>query len=520
MPSLFSRALALTFTLLVSFAASHRAAALSAPEIRTPPASPSPSIHGPRVYGARPAHEFIYRIPCTGTRPMQFSAKGLPSGLKLDANTGIIRGQSPQKAGEYALTIKATNAMGRAERPFKLVVGDKLGLTPQMGWNDWYTFYTRPTDADIRGAADKLISTGMADYGYQFVDIDDAWEHRPGWEDPAFSGAARNADGNILPNTRFPDMPALTAYIHSLGLRAGIYSSPGPLTCARFEASYGHEQADAAQIAKWGFDLFKYDMCSYGSLLKDRTNVDELKAPYIKMGALVQHLDRDVIFNMCQYGMGESWKWARSVGGSSWRTTGDVGLEKASGLPPFYSIGFKNAVLDQYAGPGGWNDPDYLIIGVAGDAHNQNASPHASTLTPDEQYSYMSMWSLMAAPLFFSGDMARLDPFTLNILENAEVIDVDQDSLGKQGRVVRRTADDFVLAKPLEDGSMAVGLFNISSAPLEVAVDLQDLGFSGKAKVRDIWKQQDMGMESGKLSATIAPHGVMMVRVAGHKTLT
>lgn len=304
--------------------------------------------------------------------------------------------------------------------------------------------------------------------------------------------------------------------MHSLGLKAGIYSSPGPLTCAKFEGSYGHEVDDASRIAHWGFDLLKYDMCSYDSLLETR-DLAELQEPYIKMGTVVRRLDRDIVFNMCQYGMGDVWKWARRVGGTSWRTAGDLGFAPTTSLPGFYSIGFSNAALNAFAGPGGWNDPDYILIGTVGNAHKANAAPEPTRLTHDEQYSYMSMWSLMASPLFFSGDMTKLDAFTLNILNNAEVIDIDQDALGEQARIIRHTPKEFVLARTLEDGSVAVGLFNLSTAQSKISIEWKDLNLSGTVMVRDVWRQRNVGKAKGIFLASVPMHGVSLLRLIGGK---
>lgn len=483
-----------------------------AAEFRTPKPPDAPRIHGPKIFGVRPGHPFLYRIPATGVRPIRFSAKHLPASLKLDRNTGIITGAAPQKPGEYLVDLKAASADGKDSRSFKIVVGDTIGLTPQMGWNDWYTFYSRVTAQDIRSAADAMISSGMADYGYQFVDIDDCWARRPGSDDPQLSGPPRDEQGNILPNARFPDMAGLVSHIHSLGLKAGIYSSPGPLTCARFEGSYQHESADAQRFAQWGFDLLKYDWCSYGHVAKDNS-LASFQAPYRQMGAIVKGLDRDVVLNMCQYGNGDVWQWGRQVGGNSWRTTGDLGVAKATTLPGFYSIGFANAEHSKYAGPGGWNDPDYILIGTVGDARHTSQSARPTQLTPEEQYSYMSMWSLMSAPLFFSGDMTKLDALTRNVMCNSEVIDVDQDPLGKQGSIVRKTDDEFILAKPLEDKSLAVGLFNLTTARREITVKWSDLGISGRKTVRDVWRQHDLGSFDVGYSITVPAHGVELVRM-------
>jgi alpha-galactosidase len=490
----------------------------SASDLRTPPPAPTPHLNGPKVYGVRPGHPFLYRIPCTGTRPIRFSARRLPHSLRLDRETGIISGIAPDQPGAHLVTLEASNSLGRDQRAFNIVVGQTIGLTPQMGWNDWYSYYEHVTEKDIRTAAAAMISSGMADFGYQFVDIDDAWARKPSSPDPEINGVPRDDQGNILPSERFPDMGGLTAYIHSLGLKAGIYTSPGPLTCAHFEGSYGHERADAKQFAAWGFDLLKYDWCTYGRIAKDKS-LAELQKPYVLMGGLVRNLPRDMVLNMCQYGMGDVWNWGREVGGNSWRTTGDLGAEKGDSLPGFYKIGFANAEHFADAGPGGWNDPDYILIGTVGDAHHIDLPGKPTSLTHEEQYSYMSMWALMASPLIFSGQMDRLDPFTLNVLCNSEVIDVDQDSLGKQASIVRKTDAEFVLDKPLEDGAHAVGLFNLTEEPRSMTLNWSQIGFAGPKNVRDVWRQVNLGAFAQEYSAVVPPHGVILVRVtpAGSK---
>jgi alpha-galactosidase len=482
-------------------------------EILTPKPGPAPAINGPRVYGCRPGRPFLYRIPATGQRPLRFSASGLPPGLKLDATTGIIAGTAPAKRGDYVVTLRAANARGSAQRRFKIVAGDTLALTPPMGWNHWYTHYNRITDQLFRAAADAMVASGMADYGYQYVSIDDCWMARPDSPDPALNVPPRDASGAIVSNKNFPDMKALTAYIHAQGLKAGIYTSPGPLTCARYTGTYQHEEADARRFAEWGFDFLKYDWCSYGKIATGQT-VEDRKKPYVQMGAILKGLDRDIVFNLCQYGLSDVWKWGGEVEGHCWRTTGDLGLEKDTRLPGFYHIGLSNARHWEYAAPGRWNDPDYILIGYIGNARKQSEPPRLAPLTSGEQYSYMSMWSLMAAPLFYSGDMGRLDEFTLNVLCNAEVIDVNQDPLGKQARIVRRSEDELVLAKPLEDGSLAVGLFNLSEGERTVAATWTELGLKGGRRARDLWRQKELGPLADGYSAKIERHGVSFVRLS------
>jgi alpha-galactosidase len=478
----------------------------------TPPPGPAPRINGPAIYGCRPGRPFLYRIPCTGERPVRFSARHLPAGLTLERNTGIITGSAPAKPGRYAVTLEAKNSRGASKREFRIVVGDTLALTPPMGWNHWYTYYSRVSDKLFRAAADAMVASGMADFGYQYVNMDDCWMTKPGSGDPALSGPARDAQGAILPNRNFPDMKALTAYIHAKGLKAGLYTSPGPLTCARYEGSFEHEEADARKFTEWGFDFLKYDWCSYGKLAPQPTLADRQK-PYVKMGSILKSLDRDIVFNLCQYGQGEVWKWGAEAGGQCWRTTGDLGLEAGTSLPGFYRIGLRNAAHWEYAGPGRWNDPDYILIGYVGNARSQNDPPKRTPLTPDEQYSYMSMWSLMAAPLIYSGDITRLDDFTLNVLCNSEVIDIDQDALGRQARIVRQNDDEFALAKPMEDGSTAIGLFNLSQTARKIAVNWREIGVEGRLLSRDVWRQRDLGAVEGQFAFEVAPHGVMLVRL-------
>lgn len=505
---------ALPTALVLCFGAGLVSAADLSAYILTPKPGPEPKINGPTVYGARPGRPFLYRIPCTGTRPIRFEAKRLPDTLKLDASTGIISGTAPA-AGGYDVELHASNGHGVARRGFKIVVGDTLALTPPMGWNDWYTHYDRVTDKLVRQAADAMIASGMADFGYQYVNIDDCWMVKPGSDKPELAGEPRDAEGAIRPNGRFPDMAALTAYIHARGLKAGIYTGPGPRTCADFTGSYQHEEIDARTFAKWGFDFLKYDWCSYTEVAGGKTLAD-YKRPYELMGGILPKLDRDIVFNLCQYGMGDVWNWGGEVGGHSWRTTGDLGLEKSSKLPGFYSIGFKNAEHAEPARPGRWNDPDYILIGSVGDAFHIDAPPTPTKLVPDEQYSYVSMWALMASPLIFSGDMNYLDELTLSILCNSEVIEVDQDSLGRQARIVRHTDSEFILAKAMEDGSLAVGLFNIGEEQARIQVTWADLGLDGRRRVRDVWRQKDIGQSKDQLSVQVNRHGVAMLRLFPH----
>jgi alpha-galactosidase len=468
----------------------------------TPPAPREPRINGPRVYGARPGSPFLYRIPCTGERPMFFHAEGLPEGLELDSQSGIISGKIA-KPGTHPVALFARNALGEVKSEFRIEAGNRLALTPPMGWNSWYIFYNRVTEALMRQAAEQMINTGMADFGYQYVNIDDCW--MKAHAEPPY----RDADGAVLPNAKFPDMKGLADSIHSKGLKAGLYTSPGPWTCGDYVGAYQHEAADARKFADWGFDFLKYDWCSYQSVA-DTKSPGGYQRPYRQMWDLLQKLNRDIVFNLCQYGMDDVWKWGGQVG-NCWRTTGDLGAEPGSRLPGFFSIALSNASHWPYAKPGAWNDPDYILIGWVGDAQGSVQTP----LTPSEQYSYMSLWCLMAAPLIFSGDMAKLDAFTLNVLCNSEVIAVDQDALGRQARIVKQTRDQFILVKDLEDGSKAVGIFNLDWVPRKLSVSWADLGLAGPQKTRDLWRQKNIGVFSGSFETGVSRHGVALVRFSG-----
>jgi len=476
--------------------------------ILTPPPGQKPKINGPLVFGTRPDHQFIYRIPTTGKRPIAFKATNLPKTLTLNKNTGIITGTTPAKAGEYKITFKAKNNLGSAEKKFKLVVGDTLALTPPMGWNHWYTHYNQITDDLMREAAETMVKSGMADFGYQYVNIDDCWmmADNKHWDD-ARKGPFRDEQGNILCNKFFPDMYSLTEYIHSFGLKAGIYTSPGPLTCGLFAGAYQHEQQDVDQFATWGFDFLKYDWCSYGQIAKDGS-LEELQKPYILMGDIVKKADRDIILNLCQYGMGDVAKWGEEIGGHSWRTAGDLGFK----LTKYHEVARRNTKNKEYSHPGSWNDPDYLIIGKI-ERRTKTPEERKCPLTPNEQYSYMSLWCLMASPLFFSGDMGELDDFTLNILCNAEVLEVNQDPLGKQGYPIVIDYETEIWKKDLHDGSIAVGMFNRSEIAQKVTFSLKDLNLKGQYKIRDLWRQKDIGTIKKSYSSKIPRHGVKLLRL-------
>jgi alpha-galactosidase len=316
----------------------------------------------------------------------------------------------------------------------------------------------------------------------------------------------------INSNKRFPDMKAMTDYIHSKGLKAGIYSSPGPLTCAGHTATYGHEESDIARFTEWGYDFLKYDWCSYDNIGKS-DNLADLKKPYRLISEVIKKQKRDIVLNLCQYGMGKVWKWGQEVGGQSWRTAGDLGGSFEGIGTALFRDGFdvySRDSLHLFAGPGGWNDPDYLLIGYLS---NWNGKTVPTPLTPNEQYTQVTLWSIVAAPLILSGDITRLDDFTLSLLTNDEVIEVDQDPLGKPGYRVAKDGDKEVWIRRMEDGSRVVGLFNRGESETKVTAEWKDLGISGEQRVRDLWRQKDLGSYKDNFSAPVGRHGVVLLRM-------
>ncbi len=469
----------------------------------TPKAPPAPRINGARVFGVRPTHPFLFTIAASGDRPMTFSADPLPEGLALDPQSGRITGTLAQ-AGEHRVTLRARNALGEASRELRIVAGDRIALTPPMGWNSWNCFASA-VDADkVRAAADAMIEKGLQRHGWTYINIDDFWETHPESQDPTLQGAARDAEGRILTNKRFPDMKGLADYIHGLGLKVGIYSSPGPLTCGGCIASYEHEVQDACSYAEWGMDYLKYDWCSYSRVARGQDLYWCMK-PYFVMRDALRAQKRDIVYSLCQYGMGNVSAWGDKVGGNCWRTTGDITDTWGS----MSGIGFSQNGLEHFAGPGNWNDPDMLVVGHVG----WGPSLHPSRLTPNEQYTHISLWCLLASPLLIGCDMTKLDDFTLGLLTNDEVLEVNQDPLGRQAARVAEEAQTQVWAKRMEDGSVAAGLFNLGEMESEVVARWADLGLAGEARVRDLWRQQDLGTFRDAFKATVGRHGVRFVRI-------
>lgn len=483
--------------------------------ILTPKPSPKPRINSAKIFGVRPGNPFLYTIAATGERPMAFSADHLPGGLNLDSQSGRITGKLMEK-GEYLVTLRARNPLGEAERKLKIVCGSTIGLTPAMGWNSWNCFASAVTAEHVKSAADAMVKSGLINHGWTYINIDDYWQVHRDSKDPTLQGPQRDAEGRILPNPRFPDMKGLADYVHNLGLKVGLYSSPGPWTCGGCVGSYQHEEIDARQYGEWGFDYLKYDWCSYGKTKgtqnwptdeeQRRYELAFMKKPYIEMRAALDRVPRDIMYSLCQYGMGNVWEWGTEVGGNSWRTTGDI-VDTWRSLS---EIGFNQAGKEKFAVPGHFNDPDMLIVGKVG----WGPRLHPTRLTPNEQYTHISLWCLLASPLLIGCDMTQLDDFTLNLLTNDEVLEVNQDPLGKQAARVATDGKIEIWAKDLEDGSKAVGLFNRGETEMPAAAQWADLGLSGKQTVRDLWRQKDIGTFEGKFQVNVPRHGVMLVKIS------
>jgi hypothetical protein len=470
------------------------AASLTAPYILTPPAPATPRYNGPLVFGVRPGSPVIFRLAFSGEKPMKYAVEGLPEGVSLDPDKGVLSG-SVAEAGDYPLVFVARNTKGETRAEFTLKVGAQIGLTPPMGWNSWNCWGLSVSQEKVMSSAAALINRGLADYGYSYINIDDAWE-----------AEERAPDGRIVPNEKFPDIKGLGDWLHANGLKMGIYSSPGDRTCGGYLGTLDHELQDAETWNEWGVDYLKYDWCGYSKVFgPDRDHsVAAYARPYMKMQQYLRQQPRDIFYSLCQYGMADVWTWGHAVDANSWRTTGDITDTWAS----LRNIGFGRQVgLHPYAGPGHWNDPDMLVVGKVGWSNNLRDS----RLTPDEQYTHISLWSLLAANMLIGCDIAQIDDFTFNLLCNNEVNAVNQDILGHQAHQDIDEDGVQMWSRDLYDGSLAVGIFNLNeeSLPVDLAGALDKIGIRGVENVRDLWRQQDIPMGL----YYVAPHGVLYVKV-------
>ncbi len=505
-----------------------RAAGNADAPVLTPPAPDTPRVNGPSVFGVRPGSPFLYTVPATGKPPLEYAADGLPLGLRLDARTGRITGVL-NEAGEHRVTLRARNALGSSAKPFRIVVGDRIALTPPMGWNGWNSYAETISQEKVLNCAHLMVEKGLQAHGWTYVNIDDTWE--------GVRGGPLNA---IQPNSKFPDMAALANAVHALGLKFGVYSTPWAITYAGHVGSSAdnadgtydwiksgdhnafdrmsqddasaHDKRkalrkfgrfpfvdkDVAQWAAWGVDYLKYDWHPI-----DVPHTEDMARALRKSG-------RDVVYSLSNGASRESAP-ALQRSANLWRTTGDIGDTWQS----VSKIGFAQDAWAPYAGPGHWNDLDMLVVGNV----STGKAIHPTQLTPDEQYTHLSLWCLLSAPLMLGCELPKLDDFTLGLLTNDEVLAVDQDALGKQATPVGKEGDKVAYVKPLEDGSLAVGLFNLGPAETTVAIRWQDLPMaeSTRLTVRDLWRQKDLGTFTAKFEATVASHGVVLVRLSAAK---
>jgi alpha-galactosidase len=402
-----------------------------------------------------------------------------------------------------AITFAATSQLpARAQQSSESAVAQ----TPPMGWNSWNYFHSNVTEQDIKQAADALVSTGMKDAGYIYVNIDDTWE------------GTRNADGVLSTNSKFPDMKGLAEYVHSKGLKLGIYSGPGPKTCGGYTASYGHEQQDADLYASWGIDYLKYDLCSFGQIMQEKAPDDKaaqmkiMIAAYAKMDKALKSTGRPIVFSLCQYGWDSVWEWGPSVGGNLWRTTGDINPTWGR----IYDILEEQAGLAKYAGPGHWNDPDMLEVG--------NGVPDRRTgkiryLSLAEDRSHFSMWSMLAAPLLAGNDLTHMDPQVLKILTNRDVIAIDQDPLGHQATRAYADGEVEVWTRHLENGAMAIAVLNAGSDRYSTHpfhLNLERLGLHGSQQGKDLWTGQEVTLTNNE-PIELASHDILLVRIPSPK---
>lgn len=484
--------------------------------ILTPKPSSTPRINGAKVFGVRPGHPLLFTIPATGDKPITFSAEGLPEGLNMNKENGRITG-SVSIPGTYMVKLKATNKSGSNERDFKICVGDRIALTPPMGWNSYNSYgIDHVNQKVIEMNAKAIVSSDLINHGWTYVNIDGGWQ-----------GYKREGKFNgIVPDeTRFPDMKGLINNVHEMGLKFGIYhmayinsydkrlgaTSNNPTgTYVRSEelhtplGKYRFHWNDAQQFADWGVDYLKYDWWA--------RNLPHA----IEMSDALKNINRDIIYSVCNgagFTTGYSLTYpealdhatALSYNCNLWRSGGDT----ENSWKSVVANGFTQNRWRHLTGPGHWNDPDMMLLGWIGWGNEQ----HPTTLTADEQYSHMSLWCLLSAPLLLGCDLTKLDNFTLSLLTNDEVIDVDQDPLGIQGEQLQLGPYSIAVVKELEDGSKAVGFFNMGEKVENFEFNLSDIGVHGKQKIRDLWRQKDIGEFDSKFTAEINPHGVVFLKM-------
>jgi alpha-galactosidase len=471
----------------------------------TPPARDTPRINGPSVFGVRPASPFFYQIPATGIRPMTFSVDGLPKGLAVDPATGLITGRL-DSAGENRVTLVATNPKGSDRKAFRIVVGEEIALTPPMGWNSYNVFDQNITEETAIKTAKAIKDAGLDQHGWSYVNLDDGWQGSRGGPDHALQPDPK----------KFTDIKAMVDQIHAMGLKVGTYHTPwitsygGIHSKGRAGATsdspdgawvddrkqhrsfgkYSFVKTDADQFAKWGFDYLKYDWNPIS--LKETIDMEEA----------LRHSGRDIVFSLSN-----SMKYddAAKIGPHAqlWRTSGDITDTWGS----MTRIGLRQLGWGKFMKPGHFNDPDMLCVGKVGWGH-----PRPTRLTPDEQYTHISLWCLLSAPLIMGCDLTQLDPFTLGLLTNDEVLAIDQDELCKAPVCPDDKSPQKLYVKDLADGGKAVGLLNTGEQAAIIPIDFKQAGMNGKHKLRDVWRQKDLGTFEGSFQAEVPSHGVLLLK--------
>ena len=491
--------------------------------ILTPKSSPKPRINGAKVFGVRPGHPVIFTVPATGNRPMTFRAENLPEGLKLDESNGRFSG-SIKSPGTYNINIHAKNSRGKAERDFRIVVGEQLALTPPMGWNSWNGWGDLVTDENVRTTAKAMVETDLINHGWSYVNIDIGWQNSRGGKYNALQG-----------NERFPDMKALADYVHSLGLKIGIYTSPwirgyfgyqgsssdnvdGSITyipigrevnADRYVGKYKFDRNDAKQFEEWEMDYLKYDGVSSKEM---PDSLDDLKYMYRALRSCKRDFVYSVVGGVRMNNYMEKLPYVQL-----WRTGHDIRdvwdrsmLTKDTWAQGLVNIWESHPKWNVVTRPGAWADPDMLVVGWVGFG---DSVLHKTLLTSDELYTHVSLWCLWSAPLFIGSPVEKLDKFTISLLTNDEVLEVDQDPLGQQAHRVVKNGDREVWMKNMEDGSKAFGLFNRSDTLLKVEAPWDSLGVKGKQKIRDLWRQKNLGTFDGVFGTEVRSHGVVLVRM-------
>ena len=467
--------------------------------VLTPPEGASPRINSPARFGVRPGSPLFYRVPVVGRRPMATSVTGLPPGAGYDAAAQLITGRVV-RAGTYRLTLAARNAAGAAQKAFDLVVGEKIALTPPIGWNSWNAFADKVTAREVRRTAELLQQLGLLEHGWAYLTIDDGWQ-LPVKDFPP--DARRTADGTVKSNALFGDMKALADYVHARGLKIGLYSSPGPVTCANFEGSWRHEFQDARTYAEWGYDYLKHDWCSYSSVAFGE-GTERWLFPYLIMSHALRASGRDIVHSICQYGFDNVASWGESAGGNCWRTTGD----KFDFWEDVVTCMETQARLWRYPRPGAWNDADMMLIGKT------VWSDHKGTrLTPNEQYTHVSLLAMWASVMMIGCDLEGADDFTLSLVRNDEVIAINQDVLGKAAALIDREGDFRFWARPLADGAIAVAIVNLSPYEQEGCFDLARNGLTGTWRVRDVWRNDDVGTVTRAYAASVPGHATVLLKL-------